>query len=85
MWTCPTELNFALRSMPLDSMLTVQRHVAYDVLSTWEMAGRYVSFEDDLGHGEGSFVSLEHFCETADSICIVTIDGDKITPTFSLV
>ena len=86
-FTCPTELRETIQSLPVPyRMLTVERHVAFDVLSDWKGMDVLFSFEDELGFGECSIDELEHFCETADSICVVSgAMGDRLTPTFSLV
>ena len=98
MYTCPSELAEVLPAVPFDSTLTVQRHVAWEVLSDmhgmshmtnhpilWSVEG-FCGDGDLLVYSEaGTLDELYTACEKAETIHGVNGYGDKITPTFSLV
>lgn len=95
-WTCPAELTAALPTLHLERAIIVDRHVAYDVLSDLDsvclLIGRPVTWMADMFVGnelqEQSFQgvdALNHVCIWADSVYGVDREGNRITPTLSLV
>jgi len=95
-YTCPSELADALPSLPLDSMLTVQRHVAWEVLSdidgVCQLVRQPIRWTAEVCQGDlvvekiyAGCDELYWVCESADSVFGIDRNGNKITPTFSLV
>jgi hypothetical protein len=95
-YTCPTELASALPSIPLDSMLSVARHVAWDVLSdidgVCQLIQHPIRWSAEVCHGDlvvekiyAGCDELYRVCESAESVFGIDRHGNKITPTFSLI
>lgn len=99
-WTCPTELTAALPILPLDRGISVERHVAAEVLADLDSIGQLTgapvrfladSYDSPEVYG-GGFIAdgreaLYSACENASAIQAVRLDGGKVvdvTPWFYL-